>query len=121
MGVHEDEVPGVTFHRVSSAIMGTTQAGVKTVRVVLDATVADDELWEDIEKKLGEGLRMYKGEDFHTAVLDAVKADLTDVERENQQLTRELRREKDSRELAEKELERYKAPFAKLGSALRGG
>jgi hypothetical protein len=121
MGIHEDEVPGVTFHLVNAAMMGTTLAGVKTVRVTLDATVTDDELWEDIRKKFSEGLRMYKGEDFHTAVLDAVKADLSDVERENQQLTRELRREKDARELAEQELERYKAPFDKLGSALRGG
>jgi hypothetical protein len=101
--------------------MGTTQAGVKTVRIMLDATVVDDELWEEVQKKLLESIRIYKGENFHTAVLDAVKADLTDLQRENENLTRELRREKDARVLAEQELERYKAPFAKLGSALRGG
>lgn len=121
MGVHEDEVPGVTFHLVGTTLAGTTQAGVKTVRATLDASVADDELWEEVQKKLTEGLRIYKGEDFHTAVLDAVKADLTDLQRENESLVRDLRREKDARALAEQELERYKEPFAKLGSALRGG
>jgi hypothetical protein len=121
MGSHEDEVPGVTFHFVSSALTGTARPEIKTVRIVLDATVTDDELWEDVKKKLEEGLRLYKGEDFHTAVLDAVKADLGDLQRENEGLTRDLRREKDARVLAEQELERYKTPFAKLGSALRGG
>jgi hypothetical protein len=121
MGIHEDEVPGVTFNFLSASLRAAHRPGERHLLVTLDAVVTDEEVWTDVENKLKEGIRIYKGEDFHTAVLDAVKADLSDLRKENDALTRELRKEKDARQLAEQDLERYKAPFAKLGSALRGG
>jgi hypothetical protein len=121
MGLHEDQVPGVTFHFESSKLQNTADPKKKQVRVTLMATVADDELWEDMKQKFLAGMRIYKGEDFHAAITDAVKADLADAQQENAALKRELRQEKDARGLAERELALYKEPLAKLGSALRGG
>jgi hypothetical protein len=116
----EDRVPGITFHHVSSALSGTHSPGTRTIRVTLDATVTDEELWEETKKKFIEGLRVYKGEDFHFAIIDAIKADHDDLRREHEALQRELRQEKDARALVEAELTRYKEPLTRLGSALRG-
>lgn len=118
MGLHEDRVPGVTFRLEKATILGVNADKERVVRVELNATVVDDEMFEDMKAKFLEGMRIYKGEDFHAAITDAVKADLTDAQRENEGLRRELRQEKDARVLAEQELARYKEPLARLGSAL---
>jgi hypothetical protein len=121
MGLHEDQVPGVTFRFERDEVKSTADPKLKQVRVTLMAAISDNELWEDMRKKFLAGMRIYKGEDFHAAINDAVKADLADAKQENEALKRELRQEKDARVLAEQELARYKEPLAKLGSALRGG
>lgn len=118
MGLYEEQLPGVTLH-LTNAEHGADIAGNRVVHITLDASISDEELWEDVKKKLQEGLRIYKGEDFHAAITDAVKADLADAQREVAELTRSLRQEKDARMLAEQDVERYKLPLSKLGEALR--
>jgi hypothetical protein len=120
MGMHEDQVPGITFHFSKEAFTGTSRPGEIVVNVELIAHISDEEMWNAIKIKLRGGLRIYKGEDFHTAIIDAVKADLGDANDENIRLTRALRIANDARALAEEELARYKEPLARLGNALRG-
>jgi hypothetical protein len=92
------------------------------LQVELEAIVDDEPLWEEIRAKLIEGIRIYKGEDFHNALVEAVKADLNDTLTEKAQLERELRKEKAARVLAEEELEKHRTALARwFGSALRGG
>jgi hypothetical protein len=120
MGPHENQVPGVTFHFSRATHTGMAD-GTLHLHLELEATINDEPLWEEVRQKFIEGIRIYKGENFHAAIIDAVRADLTDTRHENEQLERELRKEKNARMLVEEELAKYKETISRFGSALRSG
>lgn len=118
---HEEQVPGVTFWLVSSALMGSQGNEKYRVRLHLDCAVNDDELWQEVEKKFKEGFRIHTVPDFHVEVIDVMRADLRAYKEKNQILERQVAQEKDRREQAERELEKFRAPLGAFGRALRGG
>lgn len=69
----EDRVEGVTFHLQSAK---ERMAGEqKIVDVVLNTTVDDWNLWQEVREKLQEGIRIYQGEDFQSAIMGVLKGD----------------------------------------------
>lgn len=118
---HEEQVPGVTLHFKHSAFMKPHGDEKFRVELVLDCSVRNEELWRTVETKFKEGFRVFTNEDFHVEVLNVVRQDYHALEARLAQAERELRQEKDRREQLEAEVERYKAPLASFGAALRGG
>jgi hypothetical protein len=116
----EDRVPGVTLW-MSKATYMRGAAGDFLVKAALNGTASDLALWEAVQKKLEAGIRIYEEDDFHTAVVHAVKMDVSELRAEITELERQLRQEKDARQLAEEQLARFKEPLEAFGRALQGG
>lgn len=119
---HEEQVPGVTFFFQSSNMSQTLGTEKFRVKLELLCEVRDENLWKEVEKKFQDpaGYRVFTGEDFHIAVIDAMRMSITDLERTKLELERRLRQVEDEKKLAEEQLALYKEPFAKFGRALRG-
>lgn len=81
----ENDLPGVVFHKKSSEMLGTTHKGHKRVKVVLEAEVRDDAIWQDVEEKLN-GLKVYTVDDFKGEMLNALREDYIKLEREKKRV-----------------------------------
>jgi hypothetical protein len=119
---YDEKAPGVTLFFETGSIfsVGTQGDTMYRMRVGLVAEVRDEELWKEVETKLKDptGFRIFTSEDFHGAVMDAMRAKLHELEGKNNDLARKLRQETDARTRAEQEVEQYKGPLAKLGRVL---
>lgn len=98
------KLPGVTFYVQHSLL--NDKAG----RVLLDATVEDLELWEEVTKKL-DGFRVYAVTDLQAAVVECLQEENKEVKsayaREVAALREELERAKQRISLLEKEAEEH--------------
>lgn len=66
-----NKVPGLTFHVEKASLKE------KHGNVVLEATVNDSDLWDEVLKKL-EGLRIYAVADFQTALVECLQDEVRD-------------------------------------------
>jgi len=118
---HEEQVAGVTlwFRREGMHGVQTSDPTRKTRTVILelDAAVADESLWKEVCQKFRDGFRVFTAPDFHIEVMDILREKIVTLEDRNKALELELAREKDARQLLEKE---YKAPLEAFSKTLRG-
>lgn len=89
MTAPNDDLPGVTFHKKSSELAGKTFKGHKRIRIVLEAEVSDDAVWDVVEKKL-DGLKVYSSDDFKGEMLSSLRLDYLKLEEENKRLNARL-------------------------------
>jgi regulator of protease activity HflC (stomatin/prohibitin superfamily) len=117
---YEEQVPGVTLFLVNATESGGQTTEKFRVRVVLDASIHDESVWQELLTKFREGFRVSSSNDFHIEVLDVVRKELELTEARIAELARKLRHEQDARAQVERELERYKGPLTALGKVLNG-
>jgi hypothetical protein len=119
---HEEQVAGVTFFFESSGVSKALGTEKFRVRLELNCEVHNEELWNEVEKKFRDptGFRVFTEEDFHIAVMDAMRLTIQELERTKYDLERRLRQAEDGKKVAEEQLAQYKEPFIKFGQALRG-
>jgi hypothetical protein len=115
---HEETVPGVTLHFGSAQYAGTVE-GRLHVKVELDAWVHDQRIWDEVEAKLREGMRIYTVPDFHIEVMDVLRSRLKEAQEKNVLLERQLAQEKDAREQAQAEHDKLRGTLSSFGAALR--
>lgn len=93
----ENELAGVTFHHKGSKIFQPEGATTnKKAILTLEATIKDEDLWKEVEKKFVEGLRVYTADDFKGELVNVyrhenarLKAEAERLAHENARLQRE--------------------------------
>jgi len=110
---YEERVAGVTLQFSQSELMGA-HGDTRRIRLVLECTITDEEMWKEVEGKFREGHRMFKDPDFHSEVASMMHEDVKDLAARNTQLEKELRMAKE----AVRELLRHRAALCELGQAI---
>ncbi len=114
----EEQVPGITFHYESAAFGRPSGRGIDIVNLKLRCEVTDLSLWEEVEKKFKEGMRVFTGADFHTEVMDVMRTRIVELERQCARLEAEKATAAADLSRVRSELQKYKEPFSRLGRAL---
>lgn len=121
MSNEEDRVPGVTLWFKSSSI-GKPGGPTEQYRVhlQLDAVVTSEALWQAIEQRLKDGLRIYTQLDFHEEVISVMGKKSRDLVGRIAQLEKDLATERLARQKAELDVEKYKTPLQEFVDIMEG-
>ncbi len=112
-------IPGVIlWHRGAKLFK---RAGQKNVELTVVAEVADEAIWQVVEKKFLEGFAVYSVEDFKGEMLEALRSVNRDLEAELAIIRVDLDKRTREKALLEQELEAARAPMRALSQRLRGG
>jgi biotin-(acetyl-CoA carboxylase) ligase len=120
----DEQIPGVTlWMKNAQAAEDGHRKGVRAVEITLYGEINDEKLYEDVLKKLQEGLRIFTADGFESSIMGLMRERISELETELTVTQRNLRQAEDDKTRAETELKKYKEPFASLGQALgyRGG
>jgi dynactin complex subunit len=82
----QDKLPGVTLHMEGSKVVKAVGDKL-TAKIFMSAIVEDAILWNAVQEKLKEGLKIYTIDDFKTEMIKAVNEELE----KEKVLTTELR------------------------------
>jgi Arc/MetJ-type ribon-helix-helix transcriptional regulator len=116
----EEKVPGITFWCKDSTRVAAMVPGEKfRVELHLTAGVSDEALFQEIERRLVEGHRIFSSDDFHVSVMDAMRASLRELEQKNALLERELRQKNDELVQLRVALNEARQPLMRFGEMLR--
>jgi len=90
---HDERIPGVTFFVEEATQNPTNNPKLQARgRVVLEADIVDDKVWDVVTKKL-DGWRVYEGADLSQAMIEAAQLRRKRAEEEAEKLKTEYQRE----------------------------
>ena len=105
-----DTIPGVQLHLRTTELKKDV-AGRKRIELVLEAEIADEEVWKKVLAKLRDGLKIYSVEDFHTELRNTLAQENRELHEKNRDLsgqvghlTMENRRMKDALSVLDQQL-----------------
>lgn len=88
----DDNLPGVTLHFEGSSVLNTRKnlkgVTVRTVRLQVIAEITDDTVWQTVESKFKDGLKVYTVDDFKGELLNALREEYKKLEAEAEGLRR---------------------------------
>jgi len=118
----EDQLPGVTFHHKGSKIFQPEGATTtKKAILTLEASIKDEDLWKEVEKKFVEGLRVYTADDFKGELVNAYRHDNARLKAEAERLAHENARLQRENEYVQKKNEEYQKILSGFSTQLGGG
>jgi hypothetical protein len=114
----ENEIPGVRLEHRGSKVFEV--AGVKKAEMTVIATIKDESIWKDVEKKFIDGFDVFTIEDFKGEMLQALRMENEELEARLRILEVEAEKKDRQIELLEGKLDDAQRPLAELGRRLRG-
>lgn len=113
------DAQGISFILVRHESRGATTGGLRIVELTLQGEYTSEDLWERVQKRLTDGIRIYSEEDFQGEVLLLMKQELEAEVQAHAISKRVLDLEIQGRMRAEAQLAEYRGLLGKLGEGLR--